>query len=148
MRRFLSWERAAKAARYSYYIFIMSKRNFKRNASLCQTCFNFDCSWHNDFKPRDDWRAIARTYNDAGHVVESYEVIKCPGYRARNGKYPVKLSTVAQILGVSIRTVHRYIESGYINTFFILKYGLQLVGELEEGKKYKTYYLTRIGKCL
>lgn len=148
MRRFLSWERAAQAARYSYYIFIMSERKFKKNASLCQTCFNFDCSWHNDFTPRDDWRAIARTYNDAGRVVESYEVIKCPGYRARNGKYPVKLSTVAQILGVSIRTVHRYIESGYINTFFILKYGLQLVGVVEEGKKYKTYYLTRIGKCL
>lgn len=148
MRGFLNWERAAQAARYSYYIFIMSKRNFKKNASLCQTCFNFDCSWHNDFTPRDDWRAIASAYNDAGHVVESYEVIKCPGYRARNGKYPVKLSTVAQILGVSIRTVHRYIESGYINTFFILKYGLQLVGELEEGKKYKSYYLTRVGKCL
>ena len=148
MRRFLSWERAAQAARYSYYIFIMSKRNFKKNASLCQTCFNFECSWHNDFKPRDDWRAIAHTYNDAGHVVESYEVIKCPGYRARNGKYPVKLSTVAQIVGVSIRTVHRYIESGYINNFFILKYGLQLVGVVEEGKKYKTYYLTRVGKCL
>lgn len=143
MRRFLNWERAAQAARYSYYIFIMSKRNFKKNGSLCQTCFNFDCSWHNDFTPRDDWRAIARTYNDAGHVIESYEVIKCPGYRARNGKYQVKLSTVAQILGVSIRTVHRYIESGYINTLFTLKYGLQLVGELEEGKKYKTYYLTR-----
>lgn len=148
MRGFLNWERAAQAARYSYYIFIMSKRNFKKNASLCQTCFNFDCSWHNDFTPRDDWRAIAHTYNDAGRVVESYEVIKCPGYRARNGKYPVKLSTVAQILGVSIRTVQRYIESGYINTFFILKYGLQLVGEVEEGNKYKTYYLTRIGKCL
>lgn len=148
MRGFLNWERAAQAARYSYYIFIMSKRNFKKNVSLCQTCFNFDCSWHNDFTPRDDWRAIARTYNDAGHVVESYEVIKCPGYRARNGKYPVKLSTVAQIVGVSIRTVHRYIESGYINTFFILKYGLQLVGVVEEGKKYKTYYLTRVGKCL
>ena len=148
MRRFLSWERAAQAARYSYYIFIMSKRNFKKNASLCQTCFNFDCPWHNDFTPRDDWRAIAHAYNDAGHVVESYEVIKCPGYRARNGKYPVKLSTVAQILGVSIRTVHRYIESGYINTLFIAKYDLQLVGELKEGEKYKTYYLTRIGKCL
>ena len=126
----------------------MVKRKFKKNTSLCQTCFNFDCSWHNDFTPRDDWHAISHTYNDAGHVVESYEVIKCPGYRARNGKYPVKLSTVAQIVGVSIRTVHRYIESGYINTFFILKYGLQLVGELEEGKKYKTYYLTRVGKCL
>lgn len=126
----------------------MDKRKFKKNGSLCQTCFNFDCSWHNDFKPRDDWRAISHTYNDAGRVVESYEVIKCPGYRARNGKYPVKLSTVAQILGVSIRTVQRYIESGYINTFFILKYGLQLVGEVEEGNKYKTYYLTRIGKCL
>ena len=126
----------------------MNKRKFKKNASLCQTCFNFDCSWHNDFTPRDDWRAIACTYNDAGHVVESYEVIKCPGYRARNGKYPVKLSTVAQIVGVSIRTVHRYIESGYINTFFILKYGLQLVGVVEEGKKYKTYYLTRVGKYL
>lgn len=148
MRGFLNWERAAQAARYSYYIFIMSERKFKKNASLCQTCFNFDCSWHNDFTPRDDWRAIARTYNDAGRVVESYEVIKCPGYRARNGKYPVKLSTVAQIVGVSIRTVHRYIESGYINTFFILKYGLQLVGVVEEGKKYKTYYLTRVGKCL
>lgn len=126
----------------------MDKRKFKKNGSLCQTCFNFDCSWHNDFTPRDDWRAIAHTYNDAGCVVESYEVIKCPGYRARNGKYPVKLSAVAQIVGVSIRTVHRYIESGYINTFFILKYGLQLVGEVEEGNKYKTYYLTRIGKCL
>lgn len=126
----------------------MNKRKFKKNASLCQTCFNFYCSWHNDFTPRDDWRAIAHTYNDDGKVIESYEVIKCPGYRARNGKYPVKLSTVAQILGVSTRTVHRYIKSGYINTFFILKYGLQLVGELEEGEKYKTYYLTRVGKCL
>ena len=126
----------------------MNKRKFKKNASLCQTCFNFDCSWHNDFTPRDDWYAKSHTYNDAGRVVESYEVIKCPGYRARNGKYPVKLSTVAQIVGVSIRTVHRYIESGYINTYFILKYGLQLVGVVEEGKKYKTYYLTRIGKCL
>ena len=126
----------------------MKKRKFKKNGSLCQTCFNFECSWHNDFTPRDDWYAKAHTYNDAGRVVESYEVIKCPGYRARNGKYPVKLSTVAQILGVSIRTVYRYIESGYINTLFICKYGLQLVAEIEEEKKCKSYYLTRIDKCL
>lgn len=134
--------------RKPHVILIMSKRKFKKNATLCQTCYNFDCSWHNDFTPRNDWQAIPHTYNDAGCVVESYEVIKCPGYRARNDKYPVKLSTIAQILGVSIRTAHRYIESGYINTIFILKYGLQLASEVEEGKKYKTYYLTRVGKCL
>lgn len=125
----------------------MSKRNFKKDNSLCQTCYNFECSWHNDFTPRDDWYAKSHIYDIGGRIVESYEVIKCPGYKTRNGKYPVKLSTLAQILGVSIRTVYRFIESGRINSIFS-KYGLQIVSELEDGKKYKTHYLTRVGKCL
>lgn len=78
--------------------------------SICQICFNFECSWHCDFKPVDGWDAIHTQIPDIG---ESYLVKKCPLFCARkkNTITPTTLAKLGEICGLCSRQVARKLKT-------------------------------------
>lgn len=62
----------------------------KSHASICQTCFNFDCSWHKKFVPVEGWRArpteIVEIHGACKHIEPSFNVFACPLYAPRRAE--------------------------------------------------------------
>lgn len=53
-------------------------------SSICQTCFNFSCSWHQRFEPVDGWTATpTKIYNQGRLPLDSFHVDVCPLYKPR-----------------------------------------------------------------
>lgn len=115
----------------------------EKSKSLCATCFNYiACPWHEDFTPRDDWRAVATIVHDSGGDYESYRVISCPAYKARPKTFKrferVTLAEVAEVLKVSRVTVYNYASHGTL-----LRHADEhgYVIKMCKNGKYKAYYL-------
>lgn len=118
--------------------------DLKEGDSLCQECFNFGCSWHKEFKPVDGWEAEPTTKSDGSKVIESYRVTRCPEFQLRHADEwkRVRVREIAEITGVSIRTVFRDIEAGRVRQY-LMEYGYDYKS-VREGKYYR-YYVKEIG---
>lgn len=60
----------------------------QQTKSICQDCFNFGCSWHEEFKAVKGWKAVPTKIMSLKRnkvcEIKSYQVIKCPKYKSRN----------------------------------------------------------------
>ena len=82
-------------------------------SNLKQPCWNCKkylkgCSWSRDFKPIENWTAIAT--NIKGNKKPSYNIIYCPEFEGEDPKPLVK--EMAMYLGVNVRTYYRMREHG------------------------------------
>ena len=111
--------------------------------SICQHCFNFNCSWHKEFKPVKGWRAKPTQLCDVG---KSYCVEKCPKYVSRDNNDFVLTNTheICQICGFSWRTLMRRMSQNVRAVERLLfKKGFVLKIDREDGAKYNRYYLQK-----
>ena len=54
--------------------------------SICQYCFNFNCSWHIRFEPVKGWKATPTAIpTTKGNAINSYAVKNCPQFISRDG---------------------------------------------------------------
>lgn len=111
--------------------------------SLCQTCFNFDCSWHESFTPREDWEAIPTVIKEHGiceYYVDSYCVKRCPAYRKRDNAAHIGARDVCEALGISASTFYRYARNGFIAEYAKAR-GFSITWK--QGGKYKKCYMVK-----
>lgn len=110
--------------------------------SICQHCFNFDCSWHNEFKPVEGWSAIPTHLHEIG---DSYCVLKCPLYTARrNNLILTNTHELSQLCGFSWRTFMRKLSRDFKTIERLLfDKGFVLKIEKEDGAVNNRYYLQR-----
>lgn len=122
------------------------------SSSKCQSCFNFNCSWHNHFVPVKNWKAVETIIIndittldgivlDKRQIIKSYNVIACPLYITRDGWMPVTTSQISTITDMSIRSVCRLLSVGKMNNV-MTTYGYELKSEEEE--KYHKYYIKKL----
>ena len=94
-----------------------------KEESLCQTCFCFDCSWHEWFEPVKGWTAtptiIYNTRNNGSGKqtqyapIKSYCVHDCPLYVDGNKICTsVRLLDIARFLGISESGARRRLKNG------------------------------------
>lgn len=115
----------------------------KNSKSLCATCFNYvDCSWHESFEARDDWKAVATIVHDSGGDYESFRVIRCPDYKERPKTFKrferVTLAEVAEILNVTRGSVYNYARHGTLECH-VSEHGYVI--KARKNGRYKVYYL-------
>ncbi len=96
----------------------------KKKESLCQTCFCFDCSWHEWFEPVEGWTATPTVvYNTRNNglgkptryePIKSYCVHSCPLYvdGNKNRNEPITLETIAKRIGLTPSNVGRRLRKG------------------------------------
>ena len=48
--------------------------------SCSKACGGSDCPWANKLQPVEGWVATKKITKDAGKIIESYRITKCPLY--------------------------------------------------------------------
>lgn len=114
--------------------------------SLCEECFNFNCSWHLNFVPVKGWSAKPTILKDHQKTMSSYRVERCPEFKARDGGY-IRISTqnLAQLLDMSHRTLMRELAvNGNTLSNKLWKKGYMLMSHRDCGDKYNKYYIAEL----
>lgn len=85
--------------------------------SICQTCLNFNCSWHKKFVPVKGWKA--QETERIGHygrngkttIIKSYHVEYCPQYETRHmDMRPIAIRQIKEDLEYgSEKTTQKYL---------------------------------------
>lgn len=83
--------------------------------SICQTCFNFNCEWHEHFKPVDGWTATPTKIRDmhgaSKVVIDSYFVENCPCYKERGrGIKRITTQEISKAMGWAERTTAHILQ--------------------------------------
>lgn len=125
----------------------------KKKSSICQTCFNFDCNWHEKFEPVDGWTATPTHINNyQSPDYDSYLVEKCPLYRKRSDTIWYKRVTqkeIAKVSGINMRSAIRAIaNSPKITTLSIIEKAYDDLGYdfyALHGVKRMIYYIVKKG---
>ena len=88
-------------------------KNGKTKESLCATCMNIDCSWHEWFEPVEGWTATPTIIKDKVRPMQSYQVTACPLYKTREqGISYITLKQIEKITCINKSTVRRRIQKG------------------------------------
>lgn len=115
-------------------------------SSLCEECFNFNCSWHKDFVPVKGWRASPTIIQEKEKTVSSYRVEMCPEFKAREDGY-IRISTqnLARLLDISLRRLMRElaVNGDTLSNKLWLK-GYMLMSYRDYGDKYNKYYIAKM----
>lgn len=125
--------------------------SYCNNKSLCQTCFNFDCIWHNYFKPVEGWSATPTMLTHSGQTIASYQVKKCPQYTARSPQMDEivesqSIAEIAEFICVNPTTLYRWIRIGAVDEK-LKQYGIS-IKVIPENERYDNtkYMVIKRGK--
>lgn len=77
--------------------------------TLCWQCRKATggCTWADELKPVEDWEAEATVIKGDGYTENSYHVKSCPEFEP-DKRQIITLERVAEMIGVSERTVYRW----------------------------------------
>lgn len=107
----------------------------------CWSCNNFSrCKWSYGF-PIENWVAEKSKYG--------YHIKECPEYEKEelNGFRPIRVSEMAEILGMSIRKVFNRLASSPQRFIKLMRErGYELKIYKEDNEQYHYYYIKEIGK--